>query len=142
MNRFLAVVSAFIQAFVLFPLAARATSSSSVYSGLGEADDALGQVGTTAYGTSSTDASALPTLIGNIINVVLGVLGIVMVVYIVWAGWIYASSGGEKEKLEKAKKMISSAVIGLILIVAAYAIAAYVVGALVSIRGSSSAAPG
>ncbi len=138
MNRLLAVLSAVVQVYLLFPLAARAAATE-IYSGLDQADDALGGVGETAYGTSSTDPVALPTLIGNIINVVLGFMGVFLVVYLVWAGWIYATSQGEKEKIDKAKKMISSAVIGLILIVAAYAIAAYVVAALVSIKGTATA---
>ncbi len=127
MKRFLATASAIAQAYVLFPLVARAQAPE----GLTGANTALSNVGA-AYGQSTASTSTLPTLIGNIINVVLGFMGIFLVVYIVWAGYIYASSGGEKEKLEKAKKMISSAVIGLILIVAAYAISAYVIGAVIT----------
>ncbi len=119
------VSTAAILASSLLPLAAGAQAPE----GLGGANNALTNVGA-AYGQSAASTNTLPTLIGNIINVVLGFMGIFLVVYIVWAGYIYAASQGEKEKIDKAKKMISSAVIGLILIVAAYAIAAYVIGAV------------
>jgi hypothetical protein len=120
-----AAASALAQTYVLFPLAANAED---VPTGLGEAGQALTNVG--GEFTGSGGGESLPILIGNIINVVLGFMGIFLVVYIVWAGYIYASSSGENEKIDKAKKMISSAVIGLILIVAAYAIASYVIGAV------------
>ena len=45
------------------------------------------------------------------------------------------SSAGDKTKVETATKIIKNAVIGLIITVAAYAIASYVVGALVSVAG-------
>jgi hypothetical protein len=69
-------------------------------------------------------------LIGGIINVVLGALGIVILLYLVWAGWIYATSGGEKEKIDKAKKMISSSIIGAVIVIASYALASYVLSAI------------
>lgn len=125
MKHLFAAASAIAQAYILFPLAARAED---VPEGLTDANSALTNVG--AEFTGSGGGESLPLLIGNIINVVLGFMGIFLVVYIVWAGYIYASSQGEKEKIDKAKKMISSAVIGLILIVAAYAIASYVINAV------------
>jgi hypothetical protein len=123
MKHLLAATSAIAQAYIFFPLAARAQAPE----GLSGANTALEEVGGE---TGAASGPTLTELIGGLINVVLGFMGIFLVIYIVWAGYIYASSAGEKEKIDKAKKMISSAVIGLVLIIAAYAIASYVISAL------------
>lgn len=114
------------------PLAARAEEEEE------EAADAAeslreGLVTTGAEAGFGEQEQSIEALIGGIINVVLGFLGILILLYIIWAGWVYATSGGEKDKIEKAKKMISTSVIGAIIIVAAYAIASYVILALTAV---------
>ncbi len=105
---------------LLMPLAAKAQ--------LSEAETYLTDVGE-GIGTDAT-TNDLPTLIGNIIAVLLSVLGIIFVVLIVYAGFLYLTAQGEDEKVKKAKKLLSQAVIGLVIIIAAYAIAAFVIEAL------------
>lgn len=89
----------------------------------------------TTVGTSiGVDASKpLPELIGNIIAVLLSVLGIIFVVLVVYAGFLYLTAGGEDDKVKKAKKLLTQSVIGLVIIVAAYAIAAFVIDALTEV---------
>ncbi len=72
----------------------------------------------------------LPTFIGNMIRTILAATGIVFLVITVWAGIIYMTASGDDTKIKKAKGMITSSVIGLIIIVGAYAITSYVVGAI------------
>lgn len=74
----------------------------------------------------------LPELVGNFIGAALGLLGVVLVVLIVYAGFIWMTAQGNDEKIKKAKGMITSAVIGMIIIFAAYAITNFVVDALVA----------
>lgn len=100
---------------------------------LSKASTDLGSVGT-AIGTDAT-TNELPELIGNLIQVLLSALGIIFVVLVVYAGFLYLTSAGEKEKVEKAKKLLTQAVIGLVIIVAAYAIAAFVIDALTTVTG-------
>jgi len=57
-------------------------------------------------------------------------MGVLLVVMIVYAGFIYATSQGDDAKIKSAKKMISSSIVGLVLVVAAYAIASYVISAI------------
>ena len=87
-----------------------------------------------AIGAEAT-TNTLPELIGNIIKVLLSVLGIIFVVLIVYAGFLYLTAGGEDEKVKKAKKLLTQSVIGLIIIVAAYAISAFVIEALIDVTG-------
>jgi uncharacterized membrane protein YwzB len=111
-------ITAWICAFSLFllPIASHAQISGAVQE--------LKDIQTEA-GVSSTSAN-LPALVGSLINVLLSVLGIVFVILMVYAGFLYMTASGEEDKVKKAKKLISQAVIGLIIIVAAYAISNFV----------------
>ena len=70
--------------------------------------------------------------VAAIINVALGLLGIVAVVIIVAGGFLWMTAGGNEEKLDKARKMIFSGIIGLAIILSAYAIARFVIDKLVA----------
>jgi len=67
------------------------------------------------------------TVAGDVISFVLGALGIVAVLFIVYGGIQYSMSAGEPAKMEKAKKTILYAVIGLIVAIMAFAIVRFVV---------------
>jgi len=82
---------------------------------------------TTIGGKITDNEQKLPELIGSFINVILGILGIVFVVYVVYAGYLWMTASGEKEKVEKSKKLLGQAIIGIIIIVAAYAISTFVI---------------
>ena len=67
------------------------------------------------------------TTVASIINVFMGLLGIVAVVIILVGGFQYMIAGGNDEKIKKAKQWIISGIIGLVIILSAYAIATFVV---------------
>ena len=64
--------------------------------------------------------------ISRIINVALGLLGIVAVVIILAGGFKWMTAGGNEEKVTEARKLIFSGIIGLAIILSAYAIARFV----------------
>ena len=68
--------------------------------------------------------------IASIIKVALGLLGIVAVVIILWGGFVWMTAGGNDEKVGEARKIIFSGIIGLAIVLSAYAIAAYVLNKL------------
>jgi len=72
------------------------------------------------------------TTIGSIINVALGFLGVVAVVIVLVGGFKYMIAGGSEEKVGDAKKWIISGIIGLAIILSAYAITTFVVDNLIS----------
>jgi len=78
------------------------------------------------YGTAAGESGILTT-IGLIINIALSVLGVVFLVLIVYAGYLWMTAGGDESNVEKAKQTIGRAVIGLVIVVCAYAIANFVV---------------
>ena len=69
----------------------------------------------------------LPQTIGLIIRVILGFLGIVLIVLIIYAGFMWMTAGGEQKNVEKAQAFIKNAVMGLVVILLAYAITDFVI---------------
>ena len=106
----------------------------------GPLDGAATNLGNVNKAGNAGASTPLPTLIGGLISVLLGSLGIVFVIFIVQAGIMYMTAAGDPAKVDKAKKMITQAVVGLIIIVAAYSISSFVIN---QIQGSlSPATPG
>jgi len=95
------------------------------------ADD-LGLTYATATGLGTEDVR---TTISKVINAFMGLLGIVAVVIILLGGFKWMTAAGNEEKVSDAKKLILSGIIGLIIIMSAYAIAQFVVGAVVEGTG-------
>ena len=87
--------------------------------------------------TAGLGSESLPNIIGSIINVILSTLGVIAVLIILWGGFIWMTAAGEPDKVDKAKKLIISGIVGLAIIFAAYAIATFVIGALGSATGST-----
>ncbi|MDP3986403.1 MAG: hypothetical protein U1C53_00210 [Candidatus Veblenbacteria bacterium] len=73
--------------------------------------------------------------IARIINILLGFLGVLAVVLVLWGGFKWMTAAGEESKIEEAKKLMGAGVIGLVIILAAYAITAFVVNQLVEATG-------
>lgn len=78
------------------------------------------------------DSTKIEDVIINIINGVVGVFGIVAAVFIIVGGVGYMTSNGDSGKVEKAKKTILYAVIGLIVSVLAFAIVNFVVANVIN----------
>ncbi len=83
----------------------------------------------TAIGLGTQDVR---TTVSSVIKAFMGLLGIVAVVIILLGGFKWMTAGGNEEKVAEAKKLIISGVIGLIIIMSAYAIAQFVVGAVIN----------
>ena len=81
-------------------------------------------------GLGQETAAPLPEMLGNIIEVFLSVLGIIFVVLVVYAGYLYLTAAGDDEKVKKAKKLLGQAVIGLIIVLSAFAITTFIVAGI------------
>jgi hypothetical protein len=99
------------------------------------ADDLLrveGGEGETIGDVAGLGEADLSTVIATIIRAILGFLGVVAVVIILWGGFLWMTSGGQDEKVRNARKLIIMGIVGLAIVLAAYAIASFVINALVS----------
>jgi hypothetical protein len=63
----------------------------------------------------------------TVINIALGFLGIVLLGVILYGGFLWMTAGGNEEQVKKAKAWITNGVIGIIIIIAAYSIAHFVI---------------
>ena len=80
-----------------------------------------------AYGETTTDPAAI---VGAIISTAIGLMGVVLLCYLLLGGFTWMTAGGDETKVKKARAMITNAVIGIVIVVSAYAIANYVLTAL------------
>lgn len=78
----------------------------------------------------------LRVTIARIINVALSLLGIVAVVIVLIGGFQWMTAGGNDEKVAGARKLIFSGVIGLAIILAAFAIARFALSSLAEATGT------
>lgn len=74
-------------------------------------------------GFSETHAESI---VATIIKTILGLLGILFVVLMIMGGFQWMTAGGNEESVKKAQGRIKNAVIGLIIIVMAYGVTAFV----------------
>ena len=81
------------------------------------------------------------TTIVRIINVALSLLGIIAVVIILAGGFKWMTAGGNEEKTTEARKLIFAGIIGLAIILAAWAIANFVIENLGRATGAAGYIP-
>lgn len=84
--------------------------------------DATAKEGMGIDKTTIDSSNNLPLLIGKIIGAGLALLGVIFFVIIIYAGIIWMMAMGKEEKVNEAKDMIVAAILGLIVVLAAYAI--------------------
>lgn len=86
-----------------------------------------------AYGQTGPAPSAdydIRIIIARLIRVVLELLGLIALVIIIVAGFRWMLANGDEEKVEEAKRQLTNGVIGLIIILAAFAVATFVINQL------------
>lgn len=87
-------------------------------------------VGQQAYGPGEPLSPV--TIVANIINVFLGLLGILFVVLLLYGGFLWMTARGDSKQVDKAKDLIKEAVIGLTIILSAWAVSYFVISGLLS----------
>lgn len=86
--------------------------------------------GLTSTGKNAGYSSTTPSpenIVGRAIQTVLGLLGIVFLALMIYAGIMWMTAQGNEQKVEKAKNMITEAIVGLIIVVISYAIAFFII---------------
>jgi hypothetical protein len=89
--------------------------------------------GDTGLGATASQAGLgatpddLSVVIGTVIRTALGVVGVVFLVLMVYAGYIWMIARGDEAKVSKAKDTIVNCIIGIVIVVGAYAITSYII---------------
>ncbi len=66
--------------------------------------------------------STLTELILYILQILLSFAGIIAVVMLVYGGYMYIASAGNEERAEKGRRILTNAIIGLVVVALAYTI--------------------
>ena len=75
---------------------------------------------------SGLNSFSLGMVIAFVLQAVLSLLGIIFLVIIVFAGYRWMTAAGNEESIKKAQEAIKRAIIGLIIVLMAYAITYFV----------------
>lgn len=79
---------------------------------------------------SGNEEEDLQLKVKNVLEVVYLWIGIIAVIFVVIGGIKYTTSAGEANKIESAKKTITFSIIGLVVVLAAFAITEFFIGAM------------
>ena len=81
--------------------------------------------------------AGLIEIIGGVIRIGLSFVGVILLVLLLYAGFLWMTAGGDEEKIKAARGTITSAIVGIIIVTASYAIADFVLSRLteVSVQG-------
>lgn len=127
-----------VSLLLLSPLAVQAAPDNTTIpnSGVGELKSNLQNFGAGTGLANAAGESDLKGTIANIINIVLGFLGIIAVVMLITGGYQWMMAGGNDETVKEAKNRIKNAVIGLVIVFAAYIIVNFAVRQISNATGA------
>lgn len=91
--------------------------------------------------TSQGAGQFLSSKFGAIVGSIISFVGVFLLVLVIFAGFLWMTAAGNEKKTEQAKNILISAVIGLIIILSAYAITAFI-GRQLTDTGALPAQPG
>ena len=89
----------------------------------------------TAKAAGFPEPRSIGEIVGAIIGTALSLVGIVFLCLIIYGGFIWMLSAGNEQKVLKAKKILTQAVVGLIIVLSAYSISVFVFNALLKATG-------
>ncbi len=78
----------------------------------------------------------LEFVVARIIRASLSLLGIIMVALLVYGGYLWMTAMGNEEQITKAKQIIRNAIIGIAIVLSAYAISVFVIRKLLQSASS------
>ena len=117
-KRFKIILIVWLVAFVMLPQIAIANQALEKLEGVGYNE------GAGPY--TEADATTISEVVGTAVSAFLALLGVIFIYLMLYAGYHWMTARGEEEKVTKAKDTITRAIIGLIIVVGAYAIWAFI----------------
>jgi len=89
-------------------------------------DDPLDLAASNAGYETANAKNAFDSAIAKVINIALSMLGIIFLVLTIFAGYLWMTASGNEQQLSRAKSVLVSSIIGIIIVVSAYAISFFV----------------
>lgn len=93
------------------------------------------------YETEQNTDTFIESYIGQILTVIFSILGLIFFVLTIYAGFLWMTAQGNDSKISEAKKILTNAIIGLIIVFASYAISYFVFNALTATTETATGTP-
>jgi hypothetical protein len=87
-----------------------------------------------SIGLTATDPR---TMIARVIQIFLGFLGIIAISLVIYGGFLWMTAAGNEEQIERAKKTLTSALIGLLIILSAFGITTFLLNKISAAVGTN-----
>lgn len=126
----LIIQSAVFSFALLFALSAAMPALAAIDPWAGTEEEVQGEIG-------FEDAKDPRVIAGSVINIMLGFLGIIAVVIILLGGFKWMTATGNDDKIGEAKKLMIAGVIGLIIVLASWGLATFVLKNLIEATGGA-----
>lgn len=110
------------------------TVSADIYEGALNQMIALSK--TSGYSSDGAPSAEIEEVVAHIIQYVLSFLGVIFICLIIYAGFLWMTASGDSEKITKAKDILISAVIGIIIVLSAYMITTTILAKLGTATGT------
>ena len=77
------------------------------------------------------------SMVGSVLKVFLGFLGVISVIIVAYGGFMWMTAAGNEDRVDKAKKIITAGVVGLVIILMSFGIAQFVMANLYNATGAT-----
>lgn len=84
----------------------------------------------------------LPLTIAVFVRAVLSIVGVIFLVLIIYGGVQWMTSGGNEQRIALAKKILTTSVIGLVIVITGYSITYFIIQSLNNVQIQSLPAGG
>ncbi|HNU81643.1 MAG TPA: hypothetical protein PLA05_01760 [bacterium] len=80
-----------------------------------------------AGGAGYNNNVVLETVVGRIITGLFSLLGVIFIIFIIYGGYLYLTASGNEEQTKKATSIITQNIVGLVIILGAYALTYFII---------------
>ncbi|MFH1745207.1 MAG: pilin [bacterium] len=78
------------------------------------------------YNTEQSGEPQIYELLGKILTAFVSFLGVIFLILMIYGGYMWMTAHGNEQQIEKARSLITSAIIGLAIVAGSYAISYFV----------------
>jgi len=130
-SKLILTIFIFCLSFLSFaPVEAKNLKDSFVTNGQGNTDILDNTSSQAGYDTGvESGGTDLYRTFSTVISFALSFLGVIFFILLLYGGFLWMSDQGNEEQVKKAKDLISAAIIGLIIVLSAYAISWFIINA-------------
>jgi hypothetical protein len=93
----------------------------------------------TTAGEAELPEADITVVVGQVIAAAFSLVGVIFFLLLIYGGFLWMTSRGNEDAVKKAKDLLTNSIIGLLIVVAGYAISRFIIGLLLG--GDTGEAP-